>query len=378
VILKRADAVLDVQERKDLLYQAAQIQEELLEDPDAAARIYAQVLEIDDSDRRAMEALERLYLQLESWEHLRDLYVRQVELFEDVETKKQILHRLGTIYTDKLNDLERAIESYTQALDLDASDDEALQSLDLLYQAEQRWYDLLQVLERRVELAGDTSPEAVDIKHRTGKLWQNDLGDLTHAVETYREVLELNPAHEDTLAALSELAHGEEEAVLAAQVLEPIYTLALEWERLIDMLEVMVQHADDPYQKVELLGRIARLQEEELGTPEEAFKAQARALREEPGNAQVLSALERLAGVTGQWGALAALYEDLLDKLFDDRHGPAGGAGLRGGAGRLRPGGGQVQAGHRGGPGQPGGGAGARPALPAGGAVASPVRDPAP
>jgi hypothetical protein len=89
----------------------------------------------------------------------------------------------------------------------------------------------LQILEREVELSSSTG-ETVSLRYRIGQLWEKELKDLTRAVEAYRDVLKLDGGHEPTLVALDGLAHGEQEPVLAAQVLEPIFESAGEWERV--------------------------------------------------------------------------------------------------------------------------------------------------
>src|SRR5262249_27542173 len=148
-----------------------------------------------------------------------------------------------------------------------------------LYGQAGRWYDLLQILEREVELSQSTG-ETVSLKHRIGQLWEKELKDLTRAVEAYREVLALDGTHDPTLAALDGIVHGNAEPVLAATVLEPIFETGGEWERLIDVLEVMVKHADDVHRRVELLHRIADLYERNLDKLPQAFTAYGRALHE--------------------------------------------------------------------------------------------------
>ena len=97
---------------------------------------------------------------------------------------------------------------------------------------------------------------------------------------------------------------------LAALVLEPIYEQAGEFEKLIDLFEVMAKHADDPIRRVELLHRIADLSERRLEKHDAAFDAHARALKEDPANEHTLGHLERLADATRSWDKLAARYEE--------------------------------------------------------------------
>ena len=318
VIMRRAEIILEADERKGLLFRAAQIYEELLGAPDEAIKVYQTVFDIDDADARAIDSLERLYIDHSRWEALKDLYGRKVELSPELDDKKAIYFRMGEIYENELQDVEQAIETYTNVIDLDPEDLDAIQALDRLYVQAERWYDLLPILERQVELTGSTSSDAVGFRFRMGKLWEGDLGDLTRAVETYREVLGIDPTHEQTLQALNTLAHGEEEAVIAAQVLEPIYEQAFEWEQLIDLLEVMIKHADDPYRRVELLHRIAGLYETQLDNGPQAFSAFSRALQQDPADEQAVTQLERLAASVEQgWDLLAALLEQEKEKLLD-------------------------------------------------------------
>ncbi|MCK5797735.1 MAG: tetratricopeptide repeat protein [Deltaproteobacteria bacterium] len=314
ILLKKAEILLDAEERKSLFFRAAQINEEILEAFEEAISVYAMVLDIDDSDPQAIDALERLYFRLERWDDLKDIYMRKAELTVEVDGKKAIFYNLGRLYVERLEDIERGIETFQNVVDLDPEDVTAIQSLDALFQRAERWYDLLQILERQVELAGN-SPQGVDLKHRIGKLWENELGDLTRAVETYRDVLLTDPGHESTLDALDAIVHGDEEPVVAAQVLEPVYEQSLEWAKLIDLLEVMNRHSD--YRKLELLHRIAELYELRLEDSPHAFEAFGRALQEESSDEKSLVNLERLAADINGWETLSQLYEQELEKLLD-------------------------------------------------------------
>lgn len=316
ILLKRAEIVLDAEERKQLFFRAAQINEDVLEELDKAIDVYRMILDIDDSEAQALEALERLFSRLERWEDLKEIYLRKAELTAEVEDKKTIYYALGRLYVEQLADVDRAIETFQSVVDLDPEDLTAIRSLDALFQQAARWYDLLQVLERQVELAGN-SPEGIDLKHRIGKLWEHELGDLTRAVETYRDVLTSDPVYQPTLEALDAIVHGAEEPVLAAQVLEPVYEQSLEWVKLIDLFEVMVKNVDDPFRKIELLHRIAELYELRVEDAAKSFEANGRALTEDSADERALANLERLAGDIGGWETLAQLYERELDKLLD-------------------------------------------------------------
>lgn len=316
VVLTKVDIVTELSEKKELYFKAARLYVEVLENPDKAIEVYKGVLEQDAEDGVAIAALEQLFINLKRWGDLKDIYARQVELAKTSDDKKRILFQMGEVYDHELHDIEHAIETYNGILDLDPTDQQAIQALDRLYGTAERWYDLLQILEREVELS-QTSAETVVFKHRIGKLFETQLKDMVRSVESYREALEIDGGHEPTLRALDGIVHGAEEPVLAAQVLEPVFETAGEWEKLIDVLEVMVKHAEDPLRKVELLHRIAGYYERQLERNMEAFEAFSRALRLDAQNSDSLLNLERLADTTKAWPELAALYESEITKMMD-------------------------------------------------------------
>ena len=317
VILRKATAVMDEEEKKGHFFRAASIYEDVLEDQEAAIGVYDQVLQFDENDATALDNLEKLYIRLERWDSLKDIYAKKAELAEDDEDRKKILYILGQVYDTELKDVDKSIETYQNILEIDPEDYQAIQALDRLYGTAERWYDLLSILEREVELAGETGGEVVGLKHRIGALWQTQLGEMVRAVDSYREALELDPGHEPTVAALDAIAHGEKEPVSAAQVLEPIYQMAMEWEKLIDLLEVMVAHTEDSFSKVELLQRIAVLYETQLDQSQAAFQAYGRAFKADAANEDTVANMERLASETGLWEQAAQLYETQLESTLD-------------------------------------------------------------
>ena len=93
-----------------------------------------------------------------------------------------------------------------------------------------------------------------------------------------------------------------------------MYEAVSDWQKLIRVHEVQVQRATDPFQKVDLLHRMARLYEDALGDHEAAFDTLARALPFDDGNEQTLGNLERLAMIVNRWPQLARLYDAELEQ----------------------------------------------------------------
>ena len=321
ITLQRKSEILeDSVEKKDALFQAAAIEEDVLNRPEAAISVYSKVLEIDPDDLRALDALVKRYLELSRWPELLAVYAKKADLVADVDEKKGIYYQVGAVYERELGDVARAIDTYEKILELDPDDLQALSRLDVLYEQAQNWTELLSVLSHESELTGDPN-EAISFQYRIAALYEKHLDDVPRAVELYREILNAQPDHEPTLRALEGLKEVADDALSAAAVLEPIYEAAGDWSKLIRVLEVQVRRATDPFRKVELLHRIGALQESALRDLPAAFHTYARALPLDPGNEQTLGNIERLAMAVNRWQEVAALYDSELDKLGESERG---------------------------------------------------------
>src|SRR5690606_36376654 len=155
------------------------------------------------------------------------------------------------------------------------------------------------------------------LRHRIGALWENQLADPVRAVESYREVLTHDPGHEPTIEALGRIAHGDTQPMMAAEVLEPFYEQLAEWEKLIDLFEVMVRHIEDPLAKIERLHKIAETYERQLQEFDKGFDTYARALAIDPEDDTTVEQMTRLAEVTGDWEKYARILDEQAQNIMD-------------------------------------------------------------
>ncbi|HEU4412622.1 MAG TPA: tetratricopeptide repeat protein [Polyangiaceae bacterium] len=316
ILQRKAEILDDVNDKKAALFQAAGIEEDVLERHEAAIGVYQKVLDVDPEDGQAIDRLIQLYLQLSRWEELLSTYQRKVDLVTDPEEKKGIFYQVGAVFERELSDVGRAIDTYQRVLELDPNDLAALGRLDTLYQESKNWPELLAVLQHEADLTAEPE-EQISFQYRIAELYERHLGEVARAVDLYREILERSPDHAPTLEALEGLTRGEAEPLAAALVLEPVYEASGDYPKLVRVLEVQVRHADDPFKKVDLLHRVARLQEDSLGDARAAFDTYARALPVDNTNDETLAALERLATAVDRWPAVAALYDEELGRLAD-------------------------------------------------------------
>lgn len=314
ILLKKASILEVSDEQKDHLFRAAALYEEILERPEDAIAVYKKVLEVDSEDLAALDKLIELYLRLEQWPSLLEVYQRKADIVFDAEEKKRLYLEVGAVYEREIGDVAKAIDTYQRILEIEPDDLTAIGRLDALYQASGNWQELHSILEREADLATDPN-EVISYRYRIADLWHHQLGDAMRAVEGYREILAVVPDHQPTLDALEKMIQEGKEPREAALVLEPVYSQYGEFERLVRVLEVQIAHEDDPIRRVELLHRVAELSEVQLERSQDAFAAFARAFPLDNANEHTMASLERLADELNGWGEVTRLYDTEIEKL---------------------------------------------------------------
>ena len=225
VYLKKAELLESPDESKAYLFRATEIYETVLERPQDAVGVFRKILQVDSEDMNAIDALVRLFVNEGRWDELLATYEKKIDLIGDPDEKKKLHMEVGSVYEGELKDSVRAIDAYNKVLELDPDDLVAIQRLDHLYLSQQNWRELLTILEREADLAGDPN-EVCAYRYRIAELQEKHLNDTAKAVEIYREILDVLPEHDPSLKALDAILHSEHDPLTAASVLEPVYTAA--------------------------------------------------------------------------------------------------------------------------------------------------------
>jgi tetratricopeptide (TPR) repeat protein len=321
VLEKRATLSNDVAEQKELGYRTAALYESSLKEPESAIAAWRQVLTLDEDDRGALDALEKLYAQKGAHRDLAAVVQHKVELTYDEPEKRQLRFQLARIHEKDLRDTFAAIDQYKAVLTATPNDREALTEVARLYEGERLWSDHLEAIDALTELA--SGQEKVDLSFRAAEVVEKQIGEVEHAVQRYAAVLNsepprpLTPFHAGARAALERLAKDETTRQQAADVLEPFYEARNEHPALIELFELRLAAASDPVERRALLARIAERDEKGVGDLAAAFAAWGRVLVEDPGDLEAQKELERLAETDGRVASLAGVYEERLAAAFD-------------------------------------------------------------
>ncbi len=117
-----------------------------------------------------------------------------------------------------------------------------------------------------------------------GQVYEQQLGEVDRAIESYNDVLAFDPNEMRALDALGRL-----------------YEKISEWDRAIDISSHLVTLADDPRKQVDLYWRMGRIQYNQLSDAEGAEANLLRALAIDPGYVPAMEALTKQYSDRGDW-----------------------------------------------------------------------------
>ncbi len=322
VVERRAELAEDAGVRLVLLHRVAGLYDEVLERPRDAIAAYRNVLGVDDADGVALDALERLYRATGDFPELAATLARKIELSTDPAERRALRLAAAAVHERELNDVFEAIAQLQAILGEVAGDAEALAELDRLYARERMWPELLEIVDRRALLATDARARA-DLAFRAAQLVEKELVEPADAITRYGGILQIDPGHAATRAALEALiapAAGDEHVDAAGAVLERLYRLPTTPDgtaALVALYERRLTVPGDPEVRLAQWTQLAEIHEILRGDLAEASRTWARALAETPENLELFGPLERLAGERGAWPELAATLDARLGQLSD-------------------------------------------------------------
>ncbi len=239
-----------------------------------------QALTLDPSQKDALAALADFYRKTSRWSELVQTLGRHADLAEEPAKRVELHLAMAQLYEGPLDDEQLAITSYRHALDADAGTLDALVALEKLYKQGERWPELIDVLAKKAQVAQDVSgetQEVVKLKHQIGALYEEKLGDATRAIETYREVLSVDPQN-----------------IIALRALERLYERTGQMEAYLDVLEQQLDVSGSDQERISLYERMAAAWEEQFKKPERAWEALEKVLLIDDRQEATLKSLERL------------------------------------------------------------------------------------
>ncbi len=309
--LRTVDHILDAELQKRVLREIGTTAFERLGRTDEARTAFARILETSPDDAHASQMLERILLRNNDHRALAELLERRAERTDVVSERDSLLTRTADIHRNNLSDPERALALY-ERLSSEALDRAEVQAvMEPLYEATGRYRELAGVLARKLgRLKGRAR---VETHLRLGRLFGSHLNDPDEGLSHLSAALRLDPDHTVGTDELDRYLEDENMRARAADVLEPIFAGIQDWRRLSKIQEIRLAEAASDEDRIAILHKIAKLEEEQIEDLERAFETYTRILAMDPVSREVRGQISRLANVL----AAQARYAEILTSVVD-------------------------------------------------------------
>ncbi|MGQ0507405.1 MAG: tetratricopeptide repeat protein [Myxococcaceae bacterium] len=230
----------DYRERVKVLFKSASIWEDKYQNLAHADACIEGVLAVDPQNLQAIRALERLRRAQGRWEELIGVLERHVALCRSLEEQAEIWVEMGDVFHQQLKHVDRAVNTYHHALELNPRSRPAMHALGTLYERSGNWPHALDMLDQEAQVAGNTA-EAVELYHRMGKINEDMLMDPSSAKACYLQALRIDPAYLPCIRALKGIHEQEKD-----------------WDAYEKALIQEAQETEDPEAKSRALLEVAK------------------------------------------------------------------------------------------------------------------------
>ncbi|MEZ4459656.1 MAG: tetratricopeptide repeat protein [bacterium] len=238
-----------------------------------------------------MDILERLYRQIGAWAELAQILRARVELTTDPDEQIELWRKLGELYEMQMGQVDDAIAAYNAILRIDPSDILAIESLERIFEAYDRWQSLVDVLGQKASATYDPD-EIVAIRYRMAQVLEERLQDVPQTIATYQQILEVDQGHTDSLVQL-----------------ERLFIQTQNWHELLGVYEQQLQLTHEPSEQLAIYSKMASLNENQFEDINSAIEAYNNILMVDPNHLGAIENLERLYRGQENWFDLSEVLQ---------------------------------------------------------------------
>jgi tetratricopeptide (TPR) repeat protein len=258
--------------------------------PEKAAEQLEHVVGLDPTHHDAYLGLERLYRRIQRWPSLIETYDRHATTTPDRDLKSMLFKAMGEVYAHELHEVDRSIDAYLNAVDLDDRDAEALEALSEQYVKRGDFTEAIGVMDRLADLIDD-SAKRVALRFRIGQVVAQHLGDLNLALKHFESALDIDAEHLPSLEAMHQ-----------------IYIDLSDWHAAIRILEREVELQQNPRQIAKAYVALGKLYETKLDEPELAIENYQKAFAQDSSNEEAALPLAVEYQATSRWEEALPLF----------------------------------------------------------------------
>lgn len=297
---RRAQVTRDANRRVDAYRRAALIAETHIGDPERVAELRKKVLSLDPNDTPSAAALEAYFRERKDIAGLIELLQMLLAGARERDTTIALLQRIAEVSEEEARDVEGAIAHYLKILDLDSGHIESLEALGRIYEATERWVELIDITRRQIRGMSDRNSKAL-LFFRCGSVMEAKFGREEDAIRYYEAAIKVS-------AACMPAIHG----------LRDLYRRRQDWPRVIETLELEVKLWQEDKERAGVLSQIGQIYSERLSDSAQAMRCFEEALAVDPDCLPANWALFEHYYANDAWDQAMSLANSLTQRAMRD------------------------------------------------------------
>jgi len=188
ILIEAQRSMPDGPERTSISAEIAKLSEEGA-NAQKAIEQWRLILRQDPNSREARDALKRLYRQTATFNALTDLLRQELEKTpqSDAAARLAVLREIAGVYRDHVRSDSALVTVLSQIVQLDGTDLDSVRELVRVYEALQRWRDLLTMQGRQAELEPEPTVKA-ELWRAIARRWLDQFSNVQNAIDAYEKL----------------------------------------------------------------------------------------------------------------------------------------------------------------------------------------------
>ncbi len=298
--LQETEVVKPEEDKDRLVYlytESGKLYSSFLDNLSQAIYCYKKVLDLDNGNREALSALVKMYMGLQKWKELIELYEKTVKITGN-RGEVELLHlKIAELWEKEFKNDPEALLHYQICYSMNRQNLDAISGLRRIFERQERWADAIEFLNVEVHLQEEKIQPALYLK--MGELWE--------------EKLEM--PHQALICYLKVMGHGFHRAT--AERIMRIQEQVGEYQGLVEIIQKDLRVTEKNQDKVQKLLYLGSIYQDHLEDLDNAIDAYSKALMIKPDEMESLEALEVLFKKKKQWKKLVSVLNKKREHISD-------------------------------------------------------------
>lgn len=287
---KRIQFEEEKEAKKGFLKALAEIYENETDDIEMAFLTWCRLLKEDYSNRDVLSKVESLAEKTELFEELYAVYEEAIGSVSDDELLEYFKKKQAELSINRLGEKGDAERHYKEIIELNPKNVEAYHKLQDIYQGDERYLDLIDILDKEIQITEETDKK-IELYLRIADIYYNNISNADEASGILKKALIIDGSNQKLLLKMVEF-----------------YEKTERYDELVQSLKRIIDNSPTERQ-IEYYLRLGDVYEKNLKQDDKAIEAYLSILDIDPQNINGLKALENIYQRLNMHEELVDIYE---------------------------------------------------------------------